>query len=174
MRYIDSTLLHDEKLIYFTSPHWVVFLPSLLAFLASGLFWYFGPLFVPIDTLVFRNWSFIELVSVGVLLFAIYWFIGAFIFYRFSEYAITDRRVILKEGFIERRAVEIFLRRLEGINIEQTVVGRILDYGTLIVIGTGGTKDYYYNIPHPFAFRKIVQQQTDLLIDDESSIGHDS
>lgn len=174
MRYIDSTLLHDEKLIFFTRPHWIVFLPSLFAFLAAIAFWHFGAIYLPISTLVFDNWAFADLVSLGILLFSAYWFIKAYIFYRYSEYAVTDRRVILKEGFIERRAVEIFLRRLEGINIDQTVLGRILDYGTLIIIGTGGTKDYYYNIPHPFAFRKIIQQQTDLLIDDESSMHHDA
>ncbi len=169
-RYIDSTLLHDEKLIYFTRPHWIVFAPSLAALIIAILFWHFSSMY-HMNFALFDNLSLMNALGLIALVIFAYWFVRAYILYRFSEYAVTDRRVIMKEGWISRRALEIFLRKLEGINVDQTITGRILSYGTLVIIGTGGTKDHYFNIPKPFEFRKIVQQQTDLLID-EADVGH--
>ena len=71
----------------------------------------------------------------------------------------TDQRVIMKRGWIHRHSVEIFLQRLEAVNVNQTVLGRIFNYGSVFVIGTGGTKDAYYDVPAPIKFRRIVQQQ---------------
>ncbi len=65
----------------------------------------------------------------------------------------------MKQGFIQRYSTEIFLNRIEGINIAQSVTGRILGYGSLIIIGTGGTTDYYNSVPNPVHFRKLVQQR---------------
>lgn len=167
MRYVKKTLLQNEKLIYFTRPHWIVFMPALGALIAAFIIWQWGSMYITMGSLFFQNVSLMELFSLMALLLSTYWFLKAYIAYRFSEYAITDRRVILKEGWIRRHALEIFLRKLEGIDVDQTVMGRILGYGTLIIIGTGGTRDHYYNIPDPFRFRKIIQRQTDLLIDEE-------
>jgi len=167
MRYIDKTLLSTEKLIYFTRPHWIVFASALGALVVAFIFWHVGPMYIQTQSFIFQNLSFVDLLSLLALILSAYWFLKAYIVYRFSEYAVTDRRVILKEGWIRRRALEIFLRKLEGIDVDQTVMGRILGYGTLIIIGTGGTQDHYYNIPDPFKFRKIIQRQTDLLIDEE-------
>jgi uncharacterized membrane protein YdbT with pleckstrin-like domain len=94
-----------------------------------------------------------------------YWLLMAYIKYRTSEFGITDKRVLMKTGFVSRNSLEIFLRKLEAINVNQTVTGRILNYGTLVIIGTGGTEDFYFNVPDPLNFRKRVQQQADLLTD---------
>ena len=167
MRYIDSTLLPNEKLIYFTRPHWIVFAPALSALVVAIFFWHWGPMYIKMQSFIFQNLSFVDLLGLAALVLSLYWFLKAYIVYRFSEYAVTDRRVILKQGWIRRHALEMFLRKLEGIDVDQTVTGRVLGFGTLIIIGTGGTRDHYFNIPDPFAFRKVVQRQTDLLIDEE-------
>lgn len=75
-----------------------------------------------------------------------------------SEFAITNKRVIIKVGFISRRTLEINLQKIESISVDQTILGRILDYGNIVVIGTGGTKEPFSNIAAPMEFRKQYQQ----------------
>lgn len=77
-----------------------------------------------------------------------------------SEFALTNKRIIIKLGLITRRTLEINLQRLESINVDQGVFGRILGYGTVIVIGTGGTRMAYNNIANPAEFRRQYQMLT--------------
>jgi uncharacterized membrane protein YdbT with pleckstrin-like domain len=74
-----------------------------------------------------------------------------------SEFAVTGKRVIIKVGVIRRRTLETMLSKVEAIEVDQTVVGRMLNYGTLIVTGTGGTKEAFKRISHPLEFRRQVQ-----------------
>ncbi|MCX7144084.1 MAG: PH domain-containing protein [Proteobacteria bacterium] len=85
-------------------------------------------------------------------------FIAPLIDYFTSEFAITNKRIIIKVGFISRKTVELNLSKLESVNVEQSILGRILDYGTITVIGTGGTKEPFSNIISPLEFRKQFQQ----------------
>lgn len=77
-----------------------------------------------------------------------------------SEFAITNKRIIIKVGFISRRTLEMNLQKIESINVDQSVLGRILGYGTIVVIGTGGTKEPFANIIDPLEFRKQYQKLT--------------
>jgi uncharacterized membrane protein YdbT with pleckstrin-like domain len=76
-----------------------------------------------------------------------------------TEMAVTDRRVIVKAGVASRRTFELLLSKVESIGVEETVMGRILGYGTVIVRGTGGTPEPFDIVTHPIEFRKQVQQQ---------------
>ena len=71
----------------------------------------------------------------------------------------TNRRVIVKEGFIKRSTVEVFLKRVESVQVDQSIWGRILNFGTIIVSGTGGVSDPLSMIRSPLEFKKQVQQQ---------------
>lgn len=75
-----------------------------------------------------------------------------------SEFVITNKRVIVKVGFISRRTVELNLAKVESINVDQSIGGRIFGYGTVNIIGTGGTKEPFANISAPLDFRKQFQQ----------------
>jgi uncharacterized membrane protein YdbT with pleckstrin-like domain len=81
-----------------------------------------------------------------------------FIAYKSSEFAVTNKRVLIKVGFIRRHSLELLLQKVEGIGVDQGIVGRIFGYGTIIVTGTGGTKEPFKNIENPLEFRKQVQQ----------------
>lgn len=161
-KYINATLLKEEKLIYSARPHWIIFGPGVAAFIAAFLFLYFGPSYLAIRI---YNHSLYDLCAGIAALIGIYWLLMAYIKYRTSEFGITDKRVLMKTGLISRNSLEIFLRKLEAINVNQTIPGRILNYGTIVIIGTGGTEDFYFNVPNPLSFRKRVQQQADLLLD---------
>jgi uncharacterized membrane protein YdbT with pleckstrin-like domain len=67
--------------------------------------------------------------------------------------------VIVKIGFLSRRTIEINLSRVESIQVDQSLLGRVLNYGTIVVIGTGGTKEPFTLIADPLAFRHAVQAQ---------------
>ncbi len=75
-----------------------------------------------------------------------------------SEFAITNKRIIIKVGFISRRTIEMNLTKVESVSIEQSILGRILGYGTIKVIGTGGTREPFSGIANPLEFRKQFQQ----------------
>jgi uncharacterized membrane protein YdbT with pleckstrin-like domain len=76
-----------------------------------------------------------------------------------SEFAVTNKRVIMKVGWIARRVLELNLHKIESVNVDQSLLGRLLDYGTITVIGTGGTRETFDRIAHPLVFRKAFQQQ---------------
>lgn len=75
-----------------------------------------------------------------------------------SEFAITTKRIIIKVGLISRRTFEMNLSKIETVNVDQTIIGRILDYGSITVIGTGGTHEVFHNISNPMQFRKAFQE----------------
>lgn len=75
-----------------------------------------------------------------------------------SEFVITNRRIVIKEGFIARRTFEMNLSKIETVNVDQTVMGRVLNFGSITIIGTGGTKETFHNIRRPMAFRKAFQE----------------
>ncbi len=73
----------------------------------------------------------------------------------------TTRRVLIKVGVLRRRSLELLLSKVESIGVDQGIVGRLLGYGTIIVTGTGGTKEPFRMIAAPLEFRRMVQQQTE-------------
>jgi uncharacterized membrane protein YdbT with pleckstrin-like domain len=75
-----------------------------------------------------------------------------------SEFAITTKRVIVKVGFISRRTLEMNLSKIETVNVDQSIMGRILNYGSITIIGTGGTREVFNDIASPMQFRKAFQE----------------
>lgn len=77
------------------------------------------------------------------------------------EAAITNKRVLIKAGLLDRRTLELFLPKIEGISVEETLLGKLLGYGTVIVRGTGGTQESFQRIDRPLEFRRQIQGQMD-------------
>ena len=102
---------------------------------------------------------------VGIVLSVIglVWIAAALIRRSSTELAVTDRRVIAKFGFIRRSTVELNLAKLESVRVEQTVMGRIFNYGSVYVTGTGSTMDPIPFIADPIKFRQSVQAATDAM-----------
>jgi len=94
-------------------------------------------------------------VSLGALLTL---FIAPLIASMTSEFAITSKRVIIKVGLISRHTVEMNLSKIESVNVSQGIFGRILGYGTIVIVGTGGTKEPFHRIANPLGFRKAFQE----------------
>lgn len=77
-----------------------------------------------------------------------------------TEMAVTNRRVIMKRGIISRRTLEMNLSKIENIAVDQGLFGRLFNFGTVTVVGTGGTREPFKTVAVPLAFRKAVQAQT--------------
>lgn len=157
--YIEDTLMSGERVIYRCKPHWIIFAPTvgwLLVLLAAFIY---GPSFdsssVSLLAKLYQLFIYVALgatIVTGVL---------AYITNISSEFGVTNKRVLIKVGFIRRISLEIFLRKIESIYVQQSIPGRLFSYGTLVISGTGGIRDSFRNIPYPLKFRKQVQQQID-------------
>jgi uncharacterized membrane protein YdbT with pleckstrin-like domain len=86
--------------------------------------------------------------------------LSRYLTYGSSEFAVTNKRVLIKAGVQRRRSLEILLSKIEAIGVDQSLMGRFLNYGSLTVGGTGGTKEVFHKIGAPMDFRKIVQERT--------------
>jgi uncharacterized membrane protein YdbT with pleckstrin-like domain len=152
MSYITRNLIVGESLIYETGVHWsVLFWPVLIAMgIGAGAI----ACFVQNDPNFLYAGA--ALVVVAAVLVA-----AAMVKRNATEIAVTNRRVIIKTGLVQRRSVEIMLPKVESIGITEPFLGRMLGYGTVVVRGTGGTPEPFEKIAHPSEFRKHVHEQAD-------------
>ena len=75
-----------------------------------------------------------------------------------DEFAITNKRVVIKTGLISRKTVEFNLNKIESVNVDQTILGRIFGFGNITIIGIGGTHEFFVNIRKPLEFRRKFQE----------------
>lgn len=147
MGYVEDHLLPSEQVVHRAHLHKIVYL---------------GPLFLAIVMMVVAFGAFtsgIYGLAAAALALALIPLIWAQIVYSSSEFAVTNKRVIIKVGFIQRRTLETLLSKVEGIEVNQGFLARMLDFGTIVVTGTGGTREQFANISAPLEFRRQVQAQ---------------
>jgi len=97
---------------------------------------------------------------IGALVGVILW-LAAFISYKSTEVAFTNKRVIAKFGFIRRQTIELKLNRVESVQVNQGIFGRIFNYGSLAVSGSGNPQAPIPGIADPFKFRTEITQYLD-------------
>ena len=151
--FVDKNLLPGEAVVYRTKLHWSNFVKlglSTFILLAAAIFFLY---------LKSQGWQFWLYCSLASFLGAILTALAIAITYVTSEFAVTNKRVLIKVGFIQRTSFELLLKQVESILVEQGIFGRMLGFGTIIVIGTGGSKEEFDYISDPLEFRKQVQSQ---------------
>jgi uncharacterized membrane protein YdbT with pleckstrin-like domain len=124
---------------------------------------------IPGEVIVHRAhvswWSQAGLVVLGIVLFVvvigIVFLAVAWVRIHSTELAITNKRVIAKFGFIKRDTVEINLSKVEAVRVEQGFWGRMLNFGTILMSGTGGSIEPIPNIADPLVFRRKFMEATD-------------
>jgi hypothetical protein len=151
--YIQKNLMPGEAVIASARLHWAIFIPSIFSTLIIIGILIVIPFF-GVGIGIAAIWFLISLVcwTVPTLLIAV-------IRKKTSDFVVTNKRVLMKFGFIRRASIEIVLAKVESIIVVQDILGRILDYGTIIVGGTGGTKDPFPKITRPLQFRQTIQKQ---------------
>ncbi len=132
MSYVDQSLIEGESIVHRGRVSW------------WSEFWL---ILLGLLTLV---------IGVGLVFLAWAW-----IRVRSTEIAITNKRIIAKFGFVKRRTVEINLDKVEALRVEQGVLGRMLNFGTILVSGVGSTIDPMPNIADPLVFRRKFMEATD-------------
>ena len=147
MSYIDNNLMRGETVVYKAEIHWFIFLPGLvvaaigfLMMAAGGEAGVFGGL----------------LLLVGVVLI-----LKAAITKVTTELAVTSKRVIAKVGLIRRNTMELNHSKVESLNVNQGIFGRIFGYDTIVVNGTGGGATPVPGIDNPMEFRRNAMQTID-------------
>jgi uncharacterized membrane protein YdbT with pleckstrin-like domain len=111
-------------------------------------------------------WPLAPKIVLGILLLPLFglgliFLIWAFVIYKTTEIAITNKRIIAKFGFVTRRTIEINLQKVESIQVEQNVPGRMFNYGTIVVSGAGTPNLSVHAIADPLRFRKHFMEATD-------------
>lgn len=156
--YVDSILLPGENLEYAGQLHWIIFVPGLLCSV-GGAFLCLSPqtlnhiLGIALDTGIR---SYLLVIGVGTVLGGVLMLMKAYVRLISTELAVTNRRVIAKTGFISRNTFEVMLNRIEGANIDQTIWGRLLGYGSIWVHGTGGGITPIDHVADPISFKKML------------------
>lgn len=162
MSYIDNTLMQGETVLYRTKPHWIIFGSAVFWLIAASALFIVGPDY-QVTSYRIANMPIYAIVAYFALIVAAFSALAALITFYSSEYGVTNKRVLMKIGLIRRFTIEIFLHRIEGIRVYQSIMGRILGYGSLVIIGIGGSEDPFPNIPNPLAFRAKIQAELEKL-----------
>lgn len=155
--YVETVLLKGEELEYAGQLHWIIFVPGLCSALFGTFFCLLSPQGLNSSFMLgfmeemagYFRWTGVLMVIGGVSMLG-----HSYLRLISTELAITNRRVIAKTGFISRNTFEIMLNRIEGANIEQTVWGQILGFGSIFVHGTGGGITPIDFVSDPINFKK--------------------
>ena len=167
MGYVDRNLVPGETLLYRTRHHWLVLLGPAFAgllLLVPGMA-LLGEAIATGDSagLVVGSATIspkmMAITGAILLAAAIITFSYGVVKRNATEMAVTNRRVLVKTGITSRRTLDLMLSRVESIGVEETTTGRLLGYGSVIVVGIGGTPEAFLMIAHPQEFRRAVQEQ---------------
>src|ERR1700731_170062 len=165
MSYIESNLVPGETGIYETSLHWIVMLwhiilGCLLLGLPGVLLLYYALTQAGIESKILHA---MEGGGIVLLVCGVMVIVMGMVRRNATEMAVTNRRVVIKTGLVSRKTIEMLLNKIESIEVSETTFGRRMGYGTIVVIGTGGTLEPFHRVAHPLEFRSQVQQQIEKL-----------
>ncbi len=136
MSYIAKSLANGEHVKYIAVKHWIVYVGPILAVVVSFI--------LPLALLI----------TVPML-------IMAWLNKRTTELAVTNRKVIGKWGIVSRKTFEQRLEKVDSIQVNQGILGRLLGYGTVLIHGSGLSMTPIPKIADPLAFRRRVEEAID-------------
>lgn len=152
MSYVNRVLQPGETVRHTAGLHWSMYVPGLLVWVLAGIIalvlpdpsihWFPNRLGVIAAWLCF---------AAGLVL------IARASFQRWTtEIAVTDRRVIYKTGFIRRNTTEMHMDKVESVEVKQSVLGRILNYGDVEIRGVGTGFEPLRMIDAPLELRNHI------------------
>ena len=135
----------EQENTYIARLHWIIFAWPILFLLAS--------LYLK------QRFHWIEPLGTVLILFAIAWFILACMTYQYSSLIITEKQLTLNTGFLMRQSIQIPMNKIESIDIRRSILGAILQYGTLIVTGTGSSRYTIPSLNKPLVYRRYIEER---------------
>ena len=150
-RYIDDILQPGEKVLYSTNAHWIFYLPAIAAWIVAAL------LLVLSRATVTEGLILLCLSGAAVAaLAALYWTAKAWFHRWTTETDVTNLRVVHKTGFVKRRTFEMSLDKVESVDVNQSILGRLMNYGDVTVRGVGEGAETIRTIASPLDFRNHI------------------
>ena len=150
-RYIDDILQPGEKVLYSTNAHWIFYLRAIAAWIVAAV------LLALSRATITEGIVLLCLSGSGVVaLAALYWTFTAWFHRWTTETDVTNLRVVHKTGFIKRRTFEMSLDKVESLDVNQSILGRILNYGDVTILGVGEGRETIRTIASPLAFRNFI------------------
>jgi uncharacterized membrane protein YdbT with pleckstrin-like domain len=153
MKYVQRVLQPGETVAHEAHLHWLIFVPAMgfavlaLAFLVGEMF------FQPQEPIIATT---LLVIACFVALLALEAAFRAWVRRITTEFAVTDRRVIYKTGLFSRHTLEMNRSKVESVDVNQPVMGRLFGYGTIILRGTGSTLEPIHHIADPLTFRSHI------------------
>jgi uncharacterized membrane protein YdbT with pleckstrin-like domain len=150
--YVAEVLQPNETVRYEGTLHWVIYLLGIV-FLGFGIAGLLGVLTMAHDARGYRIYSTVVYLALGIGALQVF---SAWLKQWTTEIAVTDRRVIYKTGLISRRTVEMNMDKVESVDVSQDIFGRIFNYGTVLIRGTGASLEPLSTIATPLALRNAI------------------
>ncbi|MCR8556388.1 PH domain-containing protein [Mucilaginibacter sp. BJC16-A38] len=144
MTFIEKNLANNEQIIYRAKLHWWIYGQSVFLLI--------------LGIVVFALWGKTEVVKIigGLLvIIGLITLLNAYIRSSTSEFAVTNRRIMMKTGVTKRRLIELQLNRSDGLVIDQGIIGRIFNYGS-IIIRTGNLEEIFSPVADPYEFKRQI------------------
>jgi len=150
-RYIDEILQPGEKLLYSTNAHWMFYLPAIGAWLVALILLILSRATTTEGIVLLC----LSASAVGAIA-GLYWSAKAWFHRWTTETDVTNLRVVHKTGFITRKTFEMSLDKVESVDVNQSILGRLLNYGDVTILGVGEGKQVISTIASPLAFRNSI------------------
>jgi uncharacterized membrane protein YdbT with pleckstrin-like domain len=172
MLYVRQSLGPDEELVYAGHFHWMYTLKAIFSIVIgfigavgiiyAGLYYYnnYGSGFYS-QTLIGQIRELpavVKMACIFTFLMGLFRFAQMMIVKATTEIAITTSRLVYKRGLVARYVGEMSIDRIEGVNVLQTIFGRLLGYGRVMVRGMGVGEVVLPPLANPVAFRKAIEK----------------
>ncbi len=152
MGYVERVLQPGEELKYRGRIHWLIYAPGLVLVAVAAIGYWAATRYAPPDVPPLA----IAIGAGAIGLWGLVLLLGAWIKRVTTELAVTDQRIIYKRGLIRRHSIEMNMDKVESVDVDQSILGRILDYGDIFVRGTGEGIEPLRRIDAPLEFRNHV------------------
>ena len=149
MSYAQSVLQPGEEIVAAGHLHWIVYWPAMLCLICAAVLMFLNPASPGLHMLATGTAAMFGLLFIGFFVHA--WFIKWI-----TEFTVTNRRVIYKRGFVWRQTAEMNMDKVEAVDVTQSILGRLFDYGTIHVKGTGAGIEHLHRIASPIALRNAI------------------
>ena len=151
-RYIDDILQPGEKVLYSTNAHWIFFLPAISLWVLAAVLFVLSGMVPAGSPLIMVCWALAAIVAVV----ALYKTVTAWFHRWTTETDVTNLRVVHKTGFINRQTFEMSLDKIESVDVDQSIPGRLFDYGNVTITGVGKSEEKLDTVASPLLFRNAI------------------
>lgn len=157
--YVEQNLVAGERILLKAKLHWGILVWPCLSIILGLVLIALSPIVGQMLGTPGVSIGMLVCVALPFTLGGLAGLLNAFLIWITTEFAVTNKRIIAKVGALSRHSLELFLHQVEAITVDQTVMGRIMNYGTLVVHGAGGTKQGFPSIANPLELRRQITAQ---------------